>query len=156
MRFRFRSEFRAQHRAGPCVFALAIRSSLTIPCRGTLLIRNRLPLGPYSGNMPRPLWWSWGGGQFLMSVVPLYPLQGWVPGAEHLQNAHHQALTTMQKWLNQTILAQHFPFAHGFARNAGLGVGRGAPPECQASGAGHDEEVAQPDHRPCLPGAPPL
>ena len=39
----------------------------TLPCRekryrGTLLIRNRPPLGPYSGYMPRPLCWSQGVG----------------------------------------------------------------------------------------------
>ena len=26
--------------------------------RGTSLIRNRVPLGPYSRTMPRLLWWS--------------------------------------------------------------------------------------------------
>ena len=26
--------------------------------RGTSLIRNSAPLGPYSRNMPRALWWS--------------------------------------------------------------------------------------------------
>ena len=26
--------------------------------RGTSLIRNRAPLGPYGRNMPRALWWS--------------------------------------------------------------------------------------------------
>jgi len=30
------------------------------------------PLGPYSMAMPGALWWSWGGGWFLMSEVPLY------------------------------------------------------------------------------------
>jgi len=39
--------------------------------RGTSLIRNSAPLRPYSWNMPRPLWWSWGGGGVLMGVVPL-------------------------------------------------------------------------------------
>jgi len=39
--------------------------------RGTSLIRKRLPLGPYSGRMPRGLGWSYGGGRFLMSEVPL-------------------------------------------------------------------------------------
>ena len=29
------------------------------------------PLGPYRWAMPRALWWSWGGGRFLMSEVPL-------------------------------------------------------------------------------------
>ena len=40
--------------------------------RGTSLIRNSGRLGPYSRTMPRALWQSLGGGQFLMSVVPLY------------------------------------------------------------------------------------
>ena len=40
--------------------------------RGTSLIRNCLPLGPYSRAMPRALWWFLGGGAFLMSEVPLY------------------------------------------------------------------------------------
>jgi len=35
--------------------------------RGTSLIRNRAPLGPYSRTMPRAI----GGGRFLMSEVPL-------------------------------------------------------------------------------------
>ena len=39
--------------------------------RGTSLIRNRAPLGPYTRTMPRVLWWSWGGGLFLMSEVLL-------------------------------------------------------------------------------------
>jgi len=30
--------------------------------RGTWLIRNRHPVGPYSRTMPGLLWWSWGGG----------------------------------------------------------------------------------------------
>ena len=44
--------------------------------RGTSLIRNSPPLGPYRGPysrpMPRALWWSEGGWRFLMSEVPLY------------------------------------------------------------------------------------
>ena len=38
--------------------------------RGTLLIRNSAPIGPYSRNMPRALRCSWGGGLFPMSEVP--------------------------------------------------------------------------------------
>jgi len=41
--------------------------------KGTSLIRNSAPLGPYSGTMPRALWWSWGGWLLLISEVPLYP-----------------------------------------------------------------------------------
>ena len=40
--------------------------------RGTSLIRNCAPLGPYSRIMPRALWWPSGGGRFIMSEVPLY------------------------------------------------------------------------------------
>jgi len=29
------------------------------PCRGTSLIRDSLPIGPYSKAMPRALWWSY-------------------------------------------------------------------------------------------------
>ena len=35
------------------------------------LVRNCLLLGPCSRTIPRALWWSWGGGLFLMSDVPL-------------------------------------------------------------------------------------
>ena len=41
--------------------------------RGTSLIRNTPPVGPYSSRMPRVLGGSQGGGLFLMSEVPLYP-----------------------------------------------------------------------------------
>ena len=33
--------------------------------RGTSLIRNRVPLGPYSRTMPRALWWPYEVGGFL-------------------------------------------------------------------------------------------
>ena len=39
--------------------------------RGTSLIRNGAPLGPYSRNVPRALWWSQGGALFLMCEVPM-------------------------------------------------------------------------------------
>ena len=39
--------------------------------RGTSLITNSAPLGPYSRNMPRALWWSWGGVLYLMRQVSL-------------------------------------------------------------------------------------
>jgi len=48
------------------------RTPLSSEYRGTSLIRNRTPLGSYSRTMPRVLWWSYGGGHFLMSEVPLY------------------------------------------------------------------------------------
>jgi len=48
--------------------------------RGTSLMRNRLPLGPrpYNRNTPRPLWWSYGNGLFLMREVALYQIGGLV------------------------------------------------------------------------------
>jgi len=59
-------------------------SSRVLPYRGTSLIRNRAPLGPYSRTMPMALWKPWGGGLFLMSEVPLYkrPLARAQPRAE--------------------------------------------------------------------------
>ena len=39
-------------------------------CRGTSLIRNRLPSGPYSKALLRALWKSSGGGRFLVNEVP--------------------------------------------------------------------------------------
>jgi len=33
--------------------------------RGTSLIRNSAPLGPYNRTIPRALWRSYGGGGFL-------------------------------------------------------------------------------------------
>ena len=43
--------------------------------RGTSLIRNCAPLGPYSRTMPRVLGGSLGGGRFLMSQIPLYQIR---------------------------------------------------------------------------------
>ena len=40
--------------------------------RGTSLMINRHPLGPYNRSMSRALWGSYGGGRFLMIEVPLY------------------------------------------------------------------------------------
>ena len=45
------------------------------PYRATSPIRNSAPVGPYSGTMPRALWWSRRGPRFLMSEVPLYQLE---------------------------------------------------------------------------------
>ena len=45
--------------------------------RGTSIVRNSAPLGPYSKNMPRPLWRPEGGGVFLMSEVALYSQREW-------------------------------------------------------------------------------
>ena len=39
--------------------------------RGTSLIRNTPPPGPFSRTKPRALWWSKGGRLFLMSKVSL-------------------------------------------------------------------------------------
>ena len=42
--------------------------------RGTSLIRNTPLLRPCRRTMPRAVWWSGGGGLFLMSEVPLYAI----------------------------------------------------------------------------------
>ena len=41
------------------------------PYRGTSLIRNSPPLGPYRRTKPRAFWWSQGRRLFLMSEVTL-------------------------------------------------------------------------------------
>ena len=40
--------------------------------RGTSLIRDSPPPGPYSRPMPGALWWSYEGRWFLRNEVPLY------------------------------------------------------------------------------------
>ena len=35
-----------------------VQVSIPTTHKGTSIIRNRLPLGPYSRPMPRALWWS--------------------------------------------------------------------------------------------------
>ena len=44
-------------------------SASAVDYRGTPLIRNSAPLGPYSRTLHRALWWPWGRGLFLMSEV---------------------------------------------------------------------------------------
>jgi len=67
---------------------------------GTSLIRNNAPLGLYSRNMPRALWWSFAGGLFLMSEVPLCatdsvsprcPLWGFVVSVKGLMGCESRA-----------------------------------------------------------------
>jgi hypothetical protein len=43
-----------------------------ISIRGYLAYKKTPPLGPSSRLIPRDLWWSLGGGLFLVSEVPLY------------------------------------------------------------------------------------
>jgi len=49
----------------------AMRTSVRRVYRVTSLIRNNPLLGPCSRTIPRVLWWSEGGGLFLMIEVPL-------------------------------------------------------------------------------------
>ena len=56
---------------------MAVASRVDV--QGYLAHKNPPPLGPYSRTMPRALWQSSGGGQFLMSEVPLYSSQVDVP-----------------------------------------------------------------------------
>jgi len=66
-----RTELASLRQVGSIALWVSV-SGVGLVYRGTSLIRNSAPLGPYSRNMPRALWWSWGGGLFLMSEVPLY------------------------------------------------------------------------------------
>ena len=45
------------HPRNPCRAMFFLRASI-MTCRGTPLIRNRNPVGPYSRTMPRLLWRS--------------------------------------------------------------------------------------------------
>ena len=56
--------------------------------RGTSLIRNPPPLGPYCRPVPRALWLSQEGGRFLTSEVPLY---GGVRAGTHLGDSGRHA-----------------------------------------------------------------
>ena len=56
----------------PChVAEVLTRIQVEEAYRVTSLIRNIPLLGPYSRTIPRVLWWSGGGGLFLMGEVPL-------------------------------------------------------------------------------------
>ena len=44
----------------------------SVRLQGYLAHKNPPLLGPFSRPIPRALWWSKGGGLFLMSEVPLY------------------------------------------------------------------------------------
>jgi hypothetical protein len=43
---------------------------LVLHYRGTLLIGNGPPVGPYSTTIPRALWWPWGKSRFLSWRYP--------------------------------------------------------------------------------------
>ena len=73
-------------------------------CRGSSLIRNTPLLGPYSRTIPRVLRWSWGGGLFLMSEVPLWSCSGrssrcWRP-------SHMDATRKHIAVVSETVLGQ--------------------------------------------------
>ena len=53
--------------------------------RGTSLIRNCPPLGPYSRTMPRALWWYYGEWRFLRARYPCNVCLG-LPG--NVQSSH--------------------------------------------------------------------
>ena len=67
---RFQGPYCWQGKLGPCCSA-AFLGSISLHM-GTSLIRNSAPLAPYSRNMPRALWWSWGRRLFLTIEVPLW------------------------------------------------------------------------------------
>ena len=51
-----------QNQPGSAWARRSCTSSVFSTYRGTSLIRNSASPGPHSRNMPRALWWSWGGG----------------------------------------------------------------------------------------------
>ena len=60
--------------------------------RGTSLIRNSNPLGPYSSNMPRALWWSQGAGAVsYQRGTPVHPIR---PGPPPIAEREIFSLTT--------------------------------------------------------------
>ena len=67
------STFRFSYSRHPCTRDFHVYSPSRRSClyRGTWLIRNTPLLGTYNRTMSTVLWWSWGGGLFLMSEVPL-------------------------------------------------------------------------------------
>jgi len=67
----------------------------TVWYRGTSLIRNSAPQGPYSRNMHRVLWWSWGGELFRMREVPLY--------------MRSKASTCLVQYLNEIMCCETMP-----------------------------------------------
>ena len=80
----------------PSAFGQLSVSNLSAVCqhRGTSLIRKHLPLGPCSSPMPRTLWWSLGGGCFLVSEVPLQSVSS-LPATPIRQLSHR---ATEWKW----------------------------------------------------------
>jgi hypothetical protein len=81
------SPARAMHRSEsnatsvPCRVDAGVLARAPLGYKGTLLVRNRHPVGPYSRSMLRLLWRSWGGGRFLMNEVPMY--SGVCPDPSH-------------------------------------------------------------------------
>ena len=68
-----RPDARDSRRSPTAGNTIGITTSFPVHYRGSSFIRNCALLGPYSRIMPRALWWPYGGGQFLVSEVPLYP-----------------------------------------------------------------------------------
>ena len=67
---RLSSIVQKSHRLVLCGLVLAANGSHppSGEYRGTSILRNSTPLGPYSRPMPRALWWSYGGSGFLCEV----------------------------------------------------------------------------------------
>ena len=68
---------RALHNQGPRKTGVFSPQIIAV-YRGTSLIKNSAPIGPYSRNMPWAPWWSWWGEAFLVSEVPLYRWPFWL------------------------------------------------------------------------------
>ena len=79
-KLRFEPNFvlnRVDGQDGPCIFSRVV---MLVLHRGNSLIRNTPLLEPYSRAILRVIWWSWGGGLFLMSEVPFNQQTLWQGG----------------------------------------------------------------------------
>ena len=86
--------------------------------RGTSLIRNSAPPGPYSKTLHRALWWPSGRGLLQMSEVPRGPLRGWREGAvglewcEAMQGYMYPARTkasSLRPYRGTSLIRNHLP-----------------------------------------------
>ena len=80
-------------------------------CRGTSLIRNRDPVGPYSRTMPTLLWWRYGGRRFLISKVTLYTRHPCTPAPESSTPKQRRG-PIMKRELTQNFLSMKFTTQH--------------------------------------------
>jgi hypothetical protein len=121
--------------------------------RGTSLMRNSAPLGPYSRNMSVALWRPQKGGLFLLSEVPLYlcfhpKVDGCEPHSRgvNLRIQGYLAHKKMPPSLGPPYGPRHSPTAWSYGK--AVSYGRGTPAvvyaemvrKSRADGAGSGSE----------------